>query len=87
MTKRQADYPPVPCFLHFVAYGRTGAGAADMMKPSKISHFGERKMNIAKNKEAIFLATLLVLVGINMATIIATSAIPELPFVVAAANL
>ncbi|HEY0584873.1 MAG TPA: hypothetical protein VGD52_01965 [Pseudoduganella sp.] len=44
-------------------------------------------MQIAKNMEAIFLATLLVLVGINMATIIATSAISELPFVLAAANL
>jgi hypothetical protein len=49
--------------------------------------FGERKMKIAKNMEAIFLATLLVLGGINMATIVATSAIPELPFVLAAANL
>jgi len=87
MTKRQADYPPVPCFLHFVACGRTGAGAADMMESSKNSHFGERKMKIAKNMEAVLLATLLVLVGINMATIIATSAIPELPFVLAAANL
>jgi len=44
-------------------------------------------MNIAKNMEAIFLATLLVLIGINMATIIATSALPELPFVLTAANL
>lgn len=44
-------------------------------------------MKIAKNMEAIFLATLLVLGGINMATFIATSALPELPFVLAAANL
>jgi hypothetical protein len=35
MTKRQANYPPVPCFLHFVAYGKTGEGAIDKMKPSK----------------------------------------------------
>jgi hypothetical protein len=60
-------------------------------------------MNIAKNMEAIFLATLLVLGGINMATAKAirpavplspacvaaeaASAIPELPFVLMAANL
>lgn len=44
-------------------------------------------MKIAKNMEAIFLATLLVLGGINMATIVVTSATPELPFVLAAANL
>ena len=87
MSKWQADYPPVPCFLHFVAYGGTLGEPADMMKPSKNSHDRERKMKIAKNMEAIFLAALLVLGGINMATIVATSAIPELPFVLAAANL
>ncbi|WP_260115184.1 hypothetical protein [Pseudoduganella guangdongensis] len=40
-------------------------------------------MKIAKHMEAIFVATLLLLGGINMAT----SAFPELPFVVVAANL
>lgn len=61
-------------------------------------------MNIAKNMEAIFVATLLVLGGINMATAKAIrpapvlspgdtagqaseSIIPELPFVLVAANL
>ena len=44
-------------------------------------------MKIARNMEAIFLSTLLVLGGINMATIIATSALPELPFILVAANL
>lgn len=60
-------------------------------------------MNIAKNMETIFVAILLVLGGINMATAKAirptgplspadavaeaTSAIPELPYVVVAANL
>jgi len=38
MTGRQANYPPVPCFLHFVAYGGTVAVTADMMKPSKTGH-------------------------------------------------
>ncbi|WP_156398156.1 MULTISPECIES: hypothetical protein [unclassified Duganella] len=58
-----------------------------MMKPSKKQSFGERKMKIARNMETIFLATLLILGGINMATILATSALPEMPFVLAAANL
>ncbi|WP_374585851.1 hypothetical protein [Pseudoduganella sp.] len=60
-------------------------------------------MKIAKHMEAIFVATLLVIGGINMATAKAirpaqplspadaaaeaTSAIPELPFVLVAANL
>lgn len=60
-------------------------------------------MNIAKHMEAIFVATLLVLGGINMATAKAIrpaptlspadaaaeapSAIPELPYVLVAANL
>lgn len=43
-------------------------------------------MKIAKNMEAIFIATLLILGGINMASSLATSAVPELPFVLAAAN-
>ncbi|MGW8393472.1 hypothetical protein [Pseudoduganella sp. HUAS MS19] len=43
-------------------------------------------MNITKHREALVLATLLVLVGINIATIVAASAIPELPFVLVAAN-
>lgn len=60
-------------------------------------------MNIAKHMEAIFVATLLVIGGINMATAKAvrpaqplspadaaaeaTSVIPELPYVLVAANL
>lgn len=60
-------------------------------------------MNIAKHMEAIFVATLVILGGINMATAkairpapvlspadaeaAATSVIPELPYVLVAANL
>ncbi|XLZ70616.1 hypothetical protein ABT364_01235 [Massilia sp. SR12] len=40
-------------------------------------------MKIAKHMEAIFVATLLLLAAISMAT----SAFPELPFAVVAANL
>jgi len=86
MSEWLSNYPPVPCFLHFVAYGATTAGPADKMKPSKNQSCRENKMKIAKNMEAIFIATLLILGGINMATSLATSAVPELPFVVAAAN-
>jgi hypothetical protein len=35
MAKRLANYPPVPCFLHFVASGGTLAGRADKMQSSK----------------------------------------------------
>jgi hypothetical protein len=47
----------------------------------------ENNMKIARHMEAIFIATLLILGGINMATTLATSVLPELPFAVAAANL
>ncbi|SFG98810.1 hypothetical protein SAMN05518865_12720 [Duganella sp. CF458] len=44
-------------------------------------------MKIAKNMEAIFLAALIILGGINIATNVVTGALPELPFVLTAANL
>ena len=44
-------------------------------------------MNIAKHMEAIFVASLLVLAGINVAISGAASLITELPYVLVAANL